>query len=142
IPRQIIGVVATVKQAGIDVEDRPTTYVPLGQAPAPDMAVLVRGKSLPPLSALKNHVRSIDPDVPLYDVQSLADRVAVSVGPTRFYTVLASAFAIIAVVLGAIGVYGVLADAVSRRRRELGIRVALGAAPSTLVGNVLADGAR
>ena len=142
IPRQIIGVVATVKQAGIDVEERPTTYVPLAQAPAPDMAVLVRGKRTAPLAALKNQVRAIDPDVPLYDVQTLAERVAVSVGPTRFYTVLASVFAIIAVVLGAIGVYGVLADTVSRRRRELGIRVALGAAPSTLVRNVLTDGAR
>jgi ABC-type antimicrobial peptide transport system permease subunit len=116
--------------------------LPLAQAPAPDMAVLVRGKTSAPLSALKNQVRAIDPDVPLYDVQTLADRVAVSVGPTRFYTVLATVFAIIAVVLGAIGVYGVLADTVSRRRRELGIRVALGAAPSTLVRDVLMDGAR
>ena len=142
IPRQIIGVVKTVKQAGIDEDERPTTYLPLEQAPAPDMAVLVRGKTGAPLATLKNQVRAIDPDVPLYDVQSLADRVAVSVGPTRFYTVLATVFAIIAVVLGAIGVYGVLADTVSRRRRELGIRVALGAAPSTLVRDVLMDGAR
>jgi ABC-type antimicrobial peptide transport system permease subunit len=121
---------------------RPTTYVPLAQAPAPDMAVLVRGKTSAPLVALNNHARAIDPDVPLYDVQTLAERVAVSVGPTRFYTVLATVFAIIAVALGAIGVYGVLADTVSRRRRELGIRVALGAAPSTLVRDVLMDGAR
>jgi len=142
IPRQIIGVVKTVKQAGIDADERPTTYLLLAQAPAPDMAVLVRGKTSAPLAALKNQVRAIDPDVPLYDVQTLADRVAVSVGPTRFYTVLATVFAIIAVVLGAIGVYGVLADTVSRRRRELGIRVALGAAPSTLVRDVLMDGAR
>ena len=142
IPRQIIGVVKTVKQAGIDADERPTTYLPLEQAPAPDMAVLVRGKTTAPLATLKNQVRAIDPDVPLYDVQTLADRVAVSVGPTRFYTVLATVFAIIAVVLGAIGVYGVLADTVSRRRRELGIRVALGAAPSTLVRDVLMDGAR
>jgi len=142
IPRQIIGVVATVKQAGIDAEDHPTTYLPLAQAPAADMSVLVRGRTTAPLASLRNTVRSIDADVPLYDVQSLSDRVAVSVGPTRFYTVLASVFAIIAVALGAIGVYGVLSDTVSRRRRELGIRVALGAAPSTLLGGVLADGAR
>ena len=142
VPRQIIGVVATVKQAGIDAEERPTTYLPLAQAPAADMTVLLRGPTTPPLTTLRNTVRSIDADVPLYDVQSLAERVAVSVGPTRFYTVLASVFAVIAVALGAIGVYGVLADAVSRRRRELGIRVALGAAPRTLVGGVLADGAR
>jgi putative ABC transport system permease protein len=142
IPRQIIGVVATVKQAGIDAEERPTTYLPLAQAPAADMTVLVRGRTTAPLAMLRNTVRGIDGDVPLYDVQSLSERVAISVGPTRFYTVLASVFAIIAVALGAIGVYGVLSDAVSRRRRELGIRVALGAAPSTLVGGVLADGAR
>ena len=142
IPRQIIGVVATVKQAGIDAEERPTTYLPLAQAPAADMTVLVRGRTAAPLAMLRNTVRRIDADVPLYDVQSLSERVAISVGPTRFYTVLASVFAIIAVALGAIGVYGVLSDAVSRRRRELGIRVALGAAPSALVGGVLADGAR
>jgi predicted permease len=142
IPRQIVGVVATVKQASIDAEERPTTYVPLAQAPAPDMSVLVRGRTSAPLATLRNTVRAADPDVPLYDVQSLSDRVAVNVLPTRFYTVLASVFAIIAVVLGAIGVYGVLADAISRRRRELGIRVALGAAPRTLVTDVLADGAR
>jgi putative ABC transport system permease protein len=142
IPRQIIGVVPTVKQAGVDQEERPTTYIPLAQAPAADMSVLVRGATSAPLALLKHEVRAIDPDVPLYDVQTLAERVAVTVGPTRFYTVLASVFAIIALVLGAIGVYGVLADTVSRRRRELGIRVALGAAPRTLVGNVLADGAR
>jgi putative ABC transport system permease protein len=142
IPRQIIGVVATVTQAGIDAEERPTTYLPLAQAPAADMTMLVRGRTTAPLAMLRNTVRGIDPDVPLYDVQSLSERVAISVGPTRFYTVLASVFAIIAVALGAIGVYGVLSDGVSRRRRELGIRVALGAAPSTLVGGVLADGAR
>ena len=142
IPRQIIGVVATVKQAGIDADERPTTYVPLAQAPAPDMSLLVRGATTAPLATLKGQVRGLDPDVPLYDVQTLAERVAVSVGPTRFYTVLATVFAVIAVALGAIGVYGVLADSVSRRRRELGIRVALGAAPTTLVGNVVADGAR
>jgi predicted permease len=142
IPRQIIGVVPTVKQAGIDADERPTTYVPLAQAPAADMSVLVRGKRAVPLTALRSTIRAVDPDVPVYDVQSLADRVAVSVGPTRFYTVLASVFAIIAVALGAIGVYGVLADAVSRRRRELGIRVALGASPRALVGGVLTDGAR
>ena len=142
VPRQIIGVVATVKQAGLDAEERATTYLPLAQAPAADISVLVRGRAGAPLAALRNTVRAADADVPLYDVQSLADRVAISVGPTRFYTVLASVFAIIAVALGAIGVYGVLADAVSRRRRELGIRVALGASPSTLVSGVLADGAR
>jgi putative ABC transport system permease protein len=142
VPRRIIGVVATVKQAGIDAEERPTTYLPLAQAPAADMSVLVRGRTVPPLATLRSTVGAADADVPLYDVQSLSDRVAASVGPTRFYTVLASVFAIIAVALGAIGVYGVLADAVSRRRRELGIRVALGASPNTLVGGVLADGAR
>jgi predicted permease len=142
IPRRIVGVVATVKQGGIDADERPTTYVPLAQAPGPDMSVLVRGRNAAPLAAVKNLTRAADPDVPLYDVQPLSDRVAVAVGPTRFYTVLASLFAIIAVTLGAIGVYGVLADTVSRRRRELGIRVALGAAPSTLVAGVLVDGAR
>jgi putative ABC transport system permease protein len=142
IPRQIVGVVSTVKQAGIDAEEQPTTYVPLAQAPAPDMSVLVRGKTIAPLATLKSQVRALDPNVPLYDVQTLAERVAVAIGPTRFYAVLATAFAVIAVTLGAIGVYGVLADGVSRRRRELGIRVALGAAPATLLGNVLADGAR
>ena len=143
IPRQIIGVVATVKQNGVDGDEQPATYLPFAQAPSADMSVLVRGSGgVAPLGAIKSVTRAADPDVPVYDIQSLSDRVAIAVGPTRFYTVLASVFAIIAVTLGAIGVYGVLADTVSRRRRELGIRVALGAAPRTLVGGVLMDGAR
>jgi predicted permease len=143
IPRQIIGVVATAKQGGVDADEQPATYVPFAQSPSADMSVLVRGAGPnAPLTAIKSVTRAADPDVPVYDVQSLSDRVAVAVGPTRFYTVLATVFAVIAVTLGAIGVYGVLADTVSRRRRELGIRVALGAAPRTLVSGVLADGAR
>jgi ABC-type antimicrobial peptide transport system permease subunit len=143
IPRQIIGVVATVKQNGVDGDEQPATYLPFAQAPSADMSVLVRGSGgVAPLGVIKSVTRAADPDVPVYDIQSLSDRVAIAVGPARFYTVLASVFAIIAVTLGAIGVYGVLADTVSRRRRELGIRVALGATPRTLVGGVLMDGAR
>ena len=76
------------------------------------------------------------------ELQPLATCIRASVAPTRFYTILASVFAVIAVTLGAIGIYGLLTDAVIRRRRELGIRVALGASARTVVGNVVGDAVR
>jgi len=107
-----------------------------------DLSVFVRGRDAPPLVSLRSSVRTVDATVPLYDVQPLATRIRASVAPTRFYAVLASVFAVIAVTLGAIGIYGLLTDAVIRRRRELGIRVALGASARTVVGDVIGDAAR
>jgi ABC-type antimicrobial peptide transport system permease subunit len=87
-------------------------------------------------------VRAVDPTVLLYDTQPLSARIRASVAPTRFYTVLASVFAVIAVTLGAIGIYGLLTDTVIRQRRELGIRVALGASARAVVGSVVRDAVR
>ena len=126
VPRRIVGVVSTVRLGGINADEQPTTYVPFSQEPGvgTDLSVFVRGRDAPPLISLKSSVRTVDATVPLYDVRPLAERIRASVAPTRFYAVLASVFAVIAVTLGAIGIYGLLTDAVIRRRRELGIRVA------------------
>jgi predicted permease len=144
VPRRIVGVVSTVRLGGINADEQPTTYVPFSQEPGvgTDLSVFVRGRDAPPLISLRNGVRTVDATVPLYDVQPLAERIRASVAPTRFYAVLASLFAVIAVTLGAIGIYGLLTDTVIRRRRELGIRVALGASPRTVVGNVVGDAVR
>ena len=143
VPRRIVGVVSTVRLGGINADEQPTTYVPF-QEPGvgTDLSVFVRGRDAPPLVSLRSSVRTVDATVPLYDVQPLATRIRASVAPTRFYAVLASVFAVIAVTLGAIGIYGLLTDAVIRRRRELGIRVALGASARTVVGDVIGDAAR
>jgi predicted permease len=144
IPRRIVGVVSTVRLGGINADEQPTTYVPFSQEPGvgTDLSVFVRGRDAPPLSSLRGSVRAVDATVPLYDVQPLATRIRASVAPTRFYAALASVFAVIAVTLGAIGIYGLLTDAVIRRRRELGIRVALGASARSVVGDVVGDAAR
>ena len=144
VPRRIVGVVSTVRLGGINADEQPTTYVPFSQEPGvgTDLSVFVRGRDAPPLISLKSSVRTVDATVPLYDVRPLAERIRASVAPTRFYAVLASVFAVIAVTLGAIGIYGLLTDAVIRRRRELGIRVALGASARTVVGDVVGDAAR
>ena len=144
IPRRIVGVVSTVRLGGINADEQPTTYVPFSQEPGfgAELSVFVRGRDAPPLLALRNSVRTVDATVPLYDAQPLAARIRASVAPTRFYTVIASVFGAIAVTLGAIGMYGLLTDAVIRRRRELGIRVALGASARTVVGGVVGDAVR
>jgi putative ABC transport system permease protein len=144
VPRRIVGVVSTVRLGGINADEQPTTYVPFSQEPGvgTDLSVFVRGREAPPLRSLRNSVRTVDATVPLYDTQPLAARIRASVAPTRFYTVIASVFAVIAVTLGAIGIYGLLTDAVIRQRRELGIRVALGASARTVVGSVVGDAVR
>jgi putative ABC transport system permease protein len=144
VPRRIVGVVSTVRLGGINADEQPTTYVPFSQEPGvgTDLSVFVRGREAPPLRSLRNSVRTVDATVPLYDTQPLAARIRASVAPTRFYAVIASVFAVIAVTLGAIGIYGLLTDAVIRQRRELGIRVALGASARTVVGSVVGDAVR
>ena len=79
----------------------------------------------------------LDKSVPVYGVKTMSERVAESIGTTRFSTFLASLFAAIAVALGMVGIYSVLAYIVSQRRREIAIRIALGASHANVMGDVL-----
>ncbi len=140
----IIGIVADVKTAALDQSALPQIYLPHAQNPSPAMALVMRS-SVPPETIARQAaavVRMLDPDQPVYDIKTMDQRVAESIGQPRFQAVLVAFFAAAALFLAAIGIFGVVAHSTAQRTREIGIRMALGADHSRVLRGVLADGLR
>jgi putative ABC transport system permease protein len=138
----IVGVVGDVRDFGLDTEPPPTVYT-LADTPAPThMNVVMRTAADPAALAASARavVASLDADVPVGDVASMDSVLAVSLAQRRFYMLLLSSFAAVAVLLAGIGLYGVIAYSVNQRVQEIGIRMALGATPATVLGMVLKRG--
>jgi putative ABC transport system permease protein len=138
---EVVGIVGDVRELGLGKEHQPEIYIPHAQLPTSGMDVVVRS-SLDPRSltrSVERVVGELDPELPLARVQTLETIVARSVSEPRFYMVLLGAFAVMAVGLAALGIFGVMSYAVVQRSREIGIRVALGADPRDVRGMVLRD---
>ncbi|HYN09004.1 MAG TPA: ADOP family duplicated permease [Vicinamibacterales bacterium] len=135
----VVGVVATVKDVGVNEIEFGNIYVPFAQMTAPRIELVVRA-GVPPadvMDPLRHAVARIDPAVPVTSAATFDQRVASTLQNDRFNLLLISSFAGVALFLAAIGVYGAVAYHVQARTRELGVRLALGARPSRLIGAAL-----
>jgi len=139
---RVVGVVGDVRQADLQTEAHPEAYLPLAQMDWRSMFFAVRLDGEPELAtgAVRAAVWSVDDRAPISSMSPLEQVVGSTIAPTRFFTGLLSAFGLLALVLGTVGVYGVMSYVVSQQRREIGIRMAMGAGADRVLSTTLARG--
>jgi predicted permease len=145
IPRVIVGVAQEVRLVGLDAEPAPLIYIPvLQEARLPSMTLVMRGQPAFASAgeAARAEIGGIDRNLPVYDVRPMTQVIADSIATRRFHTLLMGMFAALALLLAAVGIYGVMACLVGERQREIGIRIALGARRANIVWIVVRQGMR
>jgi putative ABC transport system permease protein len=140
---EIVGVVGDIRHDGLGAQANPEMFVPYPQLPLSAMHVVVhtRGDAGPAVRAIRERILAVDPEQPVTRVNTIEDLLSESVAPSRFNMALLLGLASCAALLAVVGVYGVVSYTVSRRTRELGVRMALGAGVGSAMGLVLSQAA-
>ncbi len=138
---RIVGVVGAIRDTTLAEESRPVVYYSLAQVPFfPQRGIIVRSAVVTPAAMIRDAARQANAGVPVYDVRTMDDRIAESLGIRRAVSALVTIFAVVCLLLATVGIHGVIAQLVGERTQEIGIRMALGAQPGQILRHFLSRG--